>query len=108
MPKRDRMLGPVQIVLLHLIDSKVSSYGQSLRDRIAVLFGDHISVVQVYVALNRLQERGLLVEGASEPTSRKGRPRKMYLISPEGAEALNLYRKVAAHIMVENKSAPQR
>jgi DNA-binding PadR family transcriptional regulator len=105
MPKRDRMLGPVQIVLLHLIDRNVSSYGQALRDKIAVLFGEHISVAQVYIALNRLQERELLIEGTSEPTARRGRPRKMYLISPEGVEALNLYRKVAAHILEVNESA---
>jgi DNA-binding PadR family transcriptional regulator len=105
MPKRERMLGPVQIVLLHLIDTNVSSYGQALRDRVAALFGDHISVPQVYVALNRLQERGLLIEGTPEPTTRRGRPRKTYLISPEGVEALNLYRTVATHILVENKSA---
>ncbi len=105
MPKRDRMLGPVQIVLLHLIDTNVERYGQALRNRIAVLFGEHISVAQVYIALNRLQERELLIKGASEPTSRRGRPRKMYLISPGGVEALNLYRKVASHILVDNEPA---
>ncbi|MBY0538066.1 PadR family transcriptional regulator [Patescibacteria group bacterium] len=105
MPKRDRMLGPVQIVLLHLIDTNVSRYGQALRDSVAVLFGEHISVAQVYIALNRLQERGLVIEGMSEPTKRKGQPRKMYLISPEGVEALDVYRKVAAHILAVNESA---
>jgi len=89
------MLGPVQVVLLHLIDKNVANYGEALSEELTKLFGRHVSAAQVYVALNRMKERGLLVEGEAQKTGSKGRPRKKYSISPAGAEALGMYRAIA-------------
>ena len=105
MPVRERMLGSVQIVLLHLIEKNVARYGESLREELTKLFGEHVADAQVYVALNRLYERGLLLEGGVQHTGRKGKPRKLYRISPEGSEALDQYRTIASYILLKTEPA---
>ncbi|HEX9885798.1 MAG TPA: PadR family transcriptional regulator [Longimicrobiales bacterium] len=54
--------------------------------------GREISLPSVHVTLRRLEEKRLLDSDVGEPSSRGGRPRRFYRLTPKGVRALQAFR----------------
>lgn len=78
-----------QIVLIALLRLGNGAYGAAIRRHIEDRTGRKVSVSAVYVTLQRLEEKGMVVSyvGPSTP-QRGGRRRRHYLMDTEGARAL--------------------
>ena len=88
-------LGLVQLGILRFIQRHdAEAYGGGIAEGISRLTGDDVSDAQIYVALRRLEVRGLIT--AADPTGehnppskgRRGRPRKFYSLTESGRRAL--------------------
>jgi|GEM_PF-5492585 len=100
MPKRERVLGTIQIVLLHLVSEKqcADTSGDSLQKEIEKIVDHPVSKPQVSTALRRLKVRGLLTVMKAPPTGRRGNPKQLYSLTKEGLSALSQYRRIARFV----------
>lgn len=89
MRKRDYLSEFEQLVMLAVLQLGDDAYGATIRQ---VLAGDarrKVSIATIYVALGRLEERGLVRSWMSDPVAvRGGRSKRLYAVEPEGVEAL--------------------
>jgi DNA-binding PadR family transcriptional regulator len=83
-PIKSKTIFPV--LLLHLISDQ-PDHGYGLMQRIDAICGDLVAVNtnKIYPLLRRLEERGFVTATWDHPTKRS---RRMYAITPEGAERL--------------------
>ena len=88
-------LGIMQYAILQLIDSwPDKAYGTAIAAEVSRKIGRDLLEAQIYVALGRLEDRGLLqshIETKQAPVpgkGRRGRPRKMYALTGLGRGAL--------------------
>lgn len=78
-----------QLILFSLLQLGEDAYGVTIRELIYERTGRSVSPGAIYTALGRLEERGLVTSRIGEPRpGRAGRPRKHYLLQPQGARAL--------------------
>lgn len=79
-----------QSILFALLDLENSeAYGVSIRESIRARAGRDVSTGAVYTTLDRLRDHGLVESWVGAPTtSRGGRRKRLYRLTPEGAEAL--------------------
>jgi DNA-binding PadR family transcriptional regulator len=76
-------------VMLSVVRMGEVAYGAAIRREIEERAGRSVSIGAVYVALGRLEERGLLVHALSDPVPvRGGRSRKLYRLTDAGRVAL--------------------
>ena len=75
------------VVMLTILELPGMSYGANLRRRIEAETEQEVTYGSLYVALDRLEEKGWLRSVLGPPSvDRKGRPRKIYHFTNEGLE----------------------
>ncbi|MEZ5318032.1 MAG: PadR family transcriptional regulator [Vicinamibacterales bacterium] len=78
-----------QLVLLALVRLGDDAYGATIRREIETRTGRDLAISAVYVALDRLERKGLVRSRIGEPSpTRGGRRRKHVALLPEGRRAL--------------------
>lgn len=89
------LLGEVEhLVLLALLRLGEPAYGVPVLDEIATRTGRKPSRAAVYIALQRLEAKGLVRSRLGEPTAeRGGRARRYFHLQPAGLDALRESRK---------------
>ncbi|MGP3699738.1 PadR family transcriptional regulator [Rhodobacter sp. NSM] len=97
-PRADTPLkvGPVQAEILQIIrDHTELAYGVGIAGYLRERLGHDVSDAQTYIALRRLDARGLIAERNADleakdtpSDSRRGRPHKLYTLTASGKRAL--------------------
>lgn len=78
-----------QAVLLAVLESGDDAYAVPLRKILETMTGRPVSRGALYTALERLEAKGFLVSAMGEPlTSRGGKARRYYRLTPSGVESL--------------------
>ena len=76
----------VMLAVIHLADE---AYGATILEELEARAGRSSTPGAVYVALNRLEKKGMVRSTLGEPSpTRGGRPKRYYQVKPEGVEAL--------------------
>ncbi len=84
-----------QLVLLAIMRRSGDAYGVSIHEEIEESAGRRTRRGAVYVALERLERKGLVDSGLSSPSSeRGGRAKRLYEVTEEGRVALQESRDV--------------
>jgi PadR family transcriptional regulator, regulatory protein PadR len=93
MPPAPAPLGELEAVILmavlHLSQDRDDAFGSAIRDQIEQRSGRRVSRGSIYVTLDRLEDKGLLLSrltGASK--SRAGRPKRLFRVTPLGVKAV--------------------
>jgi DNA-binding PadR family transcriptional regulator len=77
------------VVLMAVLHLRGDAYGSSIRDEIERRSGRPISRGAVYITLDRLEEKALLTSRlAGESSSRGGRPKRLFRVTPAGITAV--------------------
>ena len=89
MPDRASLGEFEQLVLLACMRLGPSAYTVAVVDEIAERAGRPTSHATVYVALRRLEQKGLVTSELGEPTpERGGRPKRFFRVQPEAVGML--------------------
>lgn len=86
--RTDRALGQLeQLVLLAILRLGEEAYGVPVVEEIQDRTGRKVSRTAVYVALTRLEKRGLVSSRMGDPTpERGGKARRYFSVEPEAVE----------------------
>lgn len=84
-----------QLVLLAILRRRSSgAYGVSIREEIAAQTRRNPAPGAIYTTLDRLEKKGLVSSSPAEATpDRRGRPRRLYLVSADGVRSLKEARR---------------
>lgn len=90
----DRNLGEFeQLVLLAVLQLGEGAYSVSIVDEIEGRTGREVTHASVYVALRRLEDKGLVRSWMGEPTpERGGRAKRFFAVEPEAIPLLEASR----------------
>jgi DNA-binding PadR family transcriptional regulator len=77
-----------QLILFSVLQLGDDAYGVAIREHIEERTGRTVSVGAIYTALGRMEGRGLVRSRSGGGQGRAGRPRKIYSLRKEGAQAL--------------------
>lgn len=84
-----------EIILLAIWRLKDNAYGVTIRELASQSTGYQWDFAAVYITLDKLTAKGFVFKSLSEPTKeRGGRSKCMYILSPEGKNALKVIREV--------------
>jgi len=84
-----------ELVLLALLHQGTDAYSVTIRREIEERSDSHVSMGAVYATLDRLEDKGLIRSRAEGNTpARRGRPRRYYELSSQGASALAQTRRI--------------
>jgi PadR family transcriptional regulator PadR len=88
MPRTD--LGDLEhLVLLAILRLGTDAYGIPILDEVSARSGREVSRATVYVALKRLEQKGLVTSRLGESTpERGGRAKRFFKLKPSGLKAL--------------------
>ena len=88
MPRTD--LGDMEhLVLLAILRLGKEAYGIPILDEVCARIGREVSRATVYVALKRLEQKGLVASKLGESTpERGGRAKRYFKLKPSGLKAL--------------------
>jgi PadR family transcriptional regulator, regulatory protein PadR len=90
-----------QLVLLCTRVLDGNGYGVSITEAVNARTDRKVLLGSVYVALSRLEERGLVASNFSLPTAtRGGRSKRLFHVTPEGMDAL-FDAKAQAEVLLE-------
>ena len=94
MPRID--LGDMEhLVLLAILRLGKEAYGIPILDEVCARIGRDVSRATVYVALKRLEQKGLLTSKLGESTpERGGRAKRYFKLKPSGLKALRESREM--------------
>ncbi len=83
-------LGDIEhLVLLAILRLGTDAYGIPILDEVSARSGRDVSRATVYVALKRLEQKGLVTSKLGESTpERGGRAKRFYRLKPNGLKAL--------------------
>lgn len=82
------------LVLLVVLRLDGEAYGVTIADGVGAVRGRPVSMAAVYTALERLEERGLVVGELGAPTAeRGGRAKRFIRATPRGLEAVKATRR---------------
>jgi len=85
-PRQDRALGELeQLVLLAILRLGDEAYGVPVVEEIERRTGRTVTRAAVYVALTRMEKRGLVSSRMGEPTAERGGKAKRYFRVEEAA-----------------------
>jgi PadR family transcriptional regulator, regulatory protein PadR len=88
-----------EMVLLAALRLDEDAYGASILRELEAEAGRDVSRGSVYVAIDRLESKGLVATHAGEPTpGRRGRPRRMLRVTRAGLEALRRSHRVRSRL----------
>jgi PadR family transcriptional regulator PadR len=77
------------LLLVAVLRLGADAYGVSIKREIEHQTGRSVTLGAVYPTMDRLEGRGLVTSELGEPTAeRGGRSRRMFRVTPMGAEAL--------------------
>jgi PadR family transcriptional regulator PadR len=77
------------VVLMAVLHLKDDAFGSSIRDDIERRTARDVSRGAVYITLDRLEAKGLLTSRLGGGTSsRGGRPKRLYRVTPAGVRAV--------------------
>jgi DNA-binding PadR family transcriptional regulator len=90
-----------QLVLAAILALGDDAYGVTIHSRAEELMQPRgCKLGAIYVTLDRMEEKGLIVSQLSEPTAQRGgRKRRLYRLSPSGEEALGDAAVVARRVI---------
>jgi DNA-binding PadR family transcriptional regulator len=96
-------LGEVeQFVLLALVRLGGPAYAVPIREVIAEKAGVELSRASIYIALDRLERKGLLESVFSEPTGKPGgKGRRMFRLRPAGLASLRAARRAVDRLAAD-------
>jgi len=98
-----------QVVLLAVLRAGEGAYGTRILDELRSSSGRRVSRGAVYVTLARLEEKGLLLGRAGDPSpSRGGRPRRYVRVSALGLRALRASRATLLRLWAGLEAALER
>lgn len=84
-----------EVLLLVVCKLQAEAFGINIRKQVQEITGKRYSVGGIYVPLDRLVGRGWLTTEEGRPTpERRGRPRRLYKITPEGLAMLRRAREM--------------
>jgi DNA-binding PadR family transcriptional regulator len=88
MPRTD--LGDLEhLVLLAILRLGTDAYGIPILDEVSARSGREVSRATVYVALKRLEQKGLVTSRLGDSTpERGGRAKRFFKLKPSGLKAL--------------------
>src|SRR6188472_4749040 len=94
MPRTD--LGDIEhLVLLAILRLGLEAYGIPILDEVSARSGRDVSRATVYVALKRLEQKGLLTSKLGDSTpERGGRAKRFFKLKPAGLKALRESREM--------------
>jgi PadR family transcriptional regulator, regulatory protein PadR len=94
MPRTD--LGDLEhLVLLAILRLGKDAYGIPILDEVSARSGRDVSRATVYVALKRLEQKGLVTSRLGESTpERGGRAKRFFKLKPSGLKALRESREM--------------
>lgn len=94
MPRTD--LGDLEhLVLLAILRLGTDAYGIPILDEVSARSGREVSRATVYVALKRLEQKGLVTSRLGESTpERGGRAKRFFKLKPSGLKALRESREM--------------
>ena len=88
-----------QVVLLAVLRAGEGAYGTRILHELRAHGGRRVSRGALYVTLARLEEKGLLLGRAGDPSpARGGRPRRYVKVSAAGLRALRASRATLLHL----------
>ncbi len=90
MTKTTGYLGELeQMVLLAILQLDDQAFGTNVMDELEQRVERKVSRGALYVTLDRLEEKGMLVSRIGDPTPRRGgRPKRFLTVTPVGVSAL--------------------
>ena len=93
-------LGDLQhMVMLAVARLGRDAYGAAIRRELREVAGRQVSIPTVYVTLVRLEEQSLVASDASTAERpRRGRPRRVFRLTPKGWKALEAARSSLARM----------
>jgi DNA-binding PadR family transcriptional regulator len=87
------------LVLLAVLRLEDEAYGVSIADAVGTARGRAVSMAAVYVALERLEERGFVVTELGEPTAARGGRAKRYVrVTRSGLTAVKATRRALTRL----------
>ena len=94
MPRTD--LGDLEhLVLLAILRLGTDAYGIPILDEVSARSGRDVSRATVYVALKRLEQKGLVTSRLGDSTpERGGRAKRFFKLKPSGLKALRESREM--------------
>ena len=95
-----KALGEIeQLVLAAILHLGDGAYGTTIAREIETRTGREVSRAAVYIALRRMEVKGLVVTWLGPPVpERGGKPRRYVRVEPEGLERLKAARAVLTQI----------
>ena len=108
MPRID--LGDMEhLVLLAILRLGREAYGIPILDEVCARIGREVSRATVYVALKRLEQKGLVASRLGESTpERGGRAKRYFAIKPSGLKALRESREMFLSLWRDYESVLDR
>lgn len=90
MPKSDSLGQFEQLVLTAVVGLGDNAYGVTIHNRVLELSArGKVTLAAIYVALDRLERKGMVSSWMSRPTAeRGGRSKRCYRVEPPGERAL--------------------
>lgn len=77
------------LAVLHLTEQKQEAYGSAIRAEIEWRAGRDVPRGSIYVTLDRLEEKGLLVSREGGTSAARGhRPKRIFKVTPTGVRAV--------------------
>ena len=108
MPRTD--LGDLEhLVLLAILRLGKDAYGIPILDEVSARSGREVSRATVYVALKRLEQKGLVTSRLGESTpERGGRAKRFFKLKPPGLKALRESREMFLNLWRDYESVLDR
>lgn len=108
MPRTD--LGDFEhLVLLAILRLGKDAYGIPILDEVSARSGREVSRASVYVALKRLEQKGLVTSRLGDSTpERGGRAKRFFKIKPSGLKALRESRAMFLSLWQDYESVLDR
>jgi DNA-binding PadR family transcriptional regulator len=77
----------VLMAVLHLAEREQPANGSAIRAEIEARLGRPVSRGSIYVTLDRLEDKRLLVSRAARPETPGRRPKRLFRVTPAGVRA---------------------
>ena len=97
------------LVLLAILRLGVDAYGIPILDEVSARSGREVSRATVYVALKRLEQKGLVSSRLGDSTpERGGRAKRFFKLKPSGLKALRESREMFLNLWRDYESVLDR
>jgi PadR family transcriptional regulator len=97
------------LVLLAILRLGTEAYGIPILDEVSARSGRDVSRATVYVALKRLEQKGLVTSKLGESTpERGGRAKRFFKLKPSGLKALRESREMFLNLWRDYESVLDR